>query len=260
MAGVWNVRNRNRSYGDERSGRLTPPGWLVTGEKIWKGFNKWRPAGPAAYDGVMQVTVFGANGRVGRLVVTELLRRGHRVTAFTHRHAELPADDRLQIVQGDIHDLVTVQRALVGSQAVISALGSWGTPSKDIVSGGMQAIIPAAENEGISRLVSLTGSEARLAGDELTLIHRLAHAAASLLAGRILRDGEAHLRLLSQSRLDWTVLRSPVMNTWGSSNFRVVTGRPLPWTTIHRQAVATALVNQLDDFSHNRTSPFIGRA
>lgn len=85
------------------------------------------------YHRSMQVTIFGANGKIGTLVVTELLARKNSVKAFVHNHATLPENVNLTVVKGDIHSATDVSQALQGSQAVISALGSWGTPQKDIL-------------------------------------------------------------------------------------------------------------------------------
>lgn len=208
---------------------------------------------------MQRVAVFGANGRVGFLVVMKLLLSGRYVTAFVHSDSHLPAHKNLRIVKGDIHDTSSVEDALEGATAVISTLGSWRTITKDILQSGMMHIIPEMQRLGIRRIISLTGSEARATGDNLTTVHKLAHFTASLLAGKILHDGEAHIRLLEESSLDWTVIRSPVMNIRGSEQYRLSTNRPFPIVTIHRHAVASAIIAQLNDLSHNKSAPFISR-
>jgi putative NADH-flavin reductase len=206
-----------------------------------------------------RVTVFGANGRVGSLVVKELLAKGIHVTAFVHRAKGMTESDKLSIIEGDIHDADAVGRAVSGSGAVISALGSWGTPRKDIQRTGMMHIIPAMREHGIQRIVSLTGSEARAEGDALSVIHRLAHFAAAIGAGKILIDGEVHIKQLETSGLDWTVIRSPIMNERGTDEYTLNDRRPLPWRTINRHAVAGAMVAQLDDEGFVGKAPFINR-
>jgi len=62
--------------------------------------------------------VTGATGRVGRLVVDELLRAGVSVRALTRRpeHAALPAD--VDVVAGDLTDPASLEPALEGAAAV----------------------------------------------------------------------------------------------------------------------------------------------
>lgn len=206
-----------------------------------------------------RVVVFGGSGKVGSLVVEGLLMRGHTVTAFVHRRGAVVGTHQLRIIEGDIHDEGAVASALEDADAVISALGSWHTPTKDILSSGMTTIIPAMEQRGIARIVSLTGAEARVQGDEAGLVHRIAHLGARIAAGKILEDAETHLRLLKESGLDWTVIRSPVMTVSEDMQYQLVAKRPYPWATIPRKAVAHALIQQLNDSHHSRSAPFITR-
>jgi putative NADH-flavin reductase len=106
----------------------------------------------------MKITVFGANGNVGRLVVENALHQGHEVIAFIHGDNPFKASDKLSVIKGDIYNQKDVEKALNGSQAVISTLGSWGTPNKNILSAGMKNIIPKMQDAGINRIISLTGA------------------------------------------------------------------------------------------------------
>jgi putative NADH-flavin reductase len=211
------------------------------------------------YDTSMQITVFGASGMVGSRVVARLLEEGYFVVAFVHSSNRLQPNQKLNIVQGDIHDRQAVAKAIKGSDAVISALGSWGTTAKDILTAGMKNIVLVMESANISRVISLTGADARAAGDSLSLLHRFTHFGLGLVGRKVLRDGEKHIALLQTSKLDWTVIRSPIMNDRGSLSYYLSNKRPLPWRTVNRQSVAKALVDQLENKKHLQDSPFISR-
>src|SRR3954463_8976290 len=64
------------------------------------------------------VLVSGATGRVGRLVVDELLRAGVPVRALTRRpeRAMLPAS--VEVVMGDLTDPASLDAALQGASSV----------------------------------------------------------------------------------------------------------------------------------------------
>lgn len=213
----------------------------------------------------MVITIFGASGKVGRLVVAEALSRGHTVTAFVHSHAkalrslEEGTAGKLRIYSGDIHDSKSVADSLTGSKAVLSTLGSWHTKSKDIVSAGMETIVPAMQQQGIHRIVSLTGSDAAAPGDSATTARSLTHGLARLAAGKILLDGERHIAILSKSGLDWTVLRAPVMTNSPEIFYRLTLQPGAPWQTIPRRAVAKALLDQIDGAGYANAAPFIYR-
>lgn len=207
----------------------------------------------------MKVAVFGAGGKVGSLVVGELLTRGHQVNAFVHSRPPRAEADGLKIVKGDVYDAPSVTDAIAGCDAVISALSSWHSPRKDVLSAGMTAIIPAMRSAGVSRIISLTGADARVAGDRLGMFHRLSYPLLSLAAGKVLQDGEAHIRQLQESGLQWTVLRSPVMTPGAVEAYALRDDRPLPWTTVPRQAVAKAMCDLLESGGYDGQSPYIVR-
>ena len=73
----------------------------------------------------LRVTVFGATGNIGRLVVDRLLAAGHTVTAYARNPAKLDVNHpNLTVVSGELDDIAAVARAVAGADAVISALGS----------------------------------------------------------------------------------------------------------------------------------------
>ncbi len=209
----------------------------------------------------MKITVFGASGQVGQLVVAELLKRGHSVTAYTHSKSPFTPQSNLKIIHGDIHVQTDVTAALTGSDVVISALGSWGTKSKDILATAMMSIIPVMEQAGQKRIVSLTGSAAMFSGDELTLGQKLMRRIFMLVAKPILVDGEKHMALLEASRLDWTVVRSPVMNDKGQPQAYMLKNKlPGPFASINRASVAIALADLAEKPDFIKQAPVIYRS
>lgn len=203
-----------------------------------------------------RITVFGANGRVGRLVVEQLLKKGYDVTAFVHSQ-KLGESSGLTQVQGDIYNRDDITLALKNSQAVISTLSSWGTPKKDILTVGMEHIVPAMQRLGLSRIVTLTGADARDSVDNPPVLNKLSRPFLKLIAPKILEDGENHIRILRNSNLDWTTLRSPIMRSWGPGGYHMDTHVPRPWETVHRDSVAKALIKLIEDNSNSKQSPYI---
>jgi putative NADH-flavin reductase len=209
----------------------------------------------------MKITVFGANGRVGSLVVEDLLKQGHEVIAFVHGSNTFENNVDLTVIQGDIYSYEDVKKALVGSSCVISALGSWGTPKKDILSEGMKNVIPAMNELGIKKIVSLTGAGCSVFGVKPTMYEKISRIPLVILAPKIVKDAESHIKQLHQSKLDWTVLRSPVMNNRGNAmSYKLADKLPMPWATINRNSVAKALIELLDNKKFINKSPYIKRS
>lgn len=208
----------------------------------------------------MNITVFGAGGRMGTLVVSELLAKGHSVTAAVHSLGKLKPADNLKVVKCDVYKKDQVAAATIGSQAVISTLGSWGTPKKNVLSEGMKNIIPAMEARKIKKIISLTGAGADAPGDNYGPLRKFSHRLLSLGAPKILSDGENHIEQLSQSDLDWTVIRSPVMTNGANAKYRLDLRPSLTIATIPRRAVVAAMIECLESKTNQRQAPFIHRS
>lgn len=202
----------------------------------------------------MRVIVFGANGRVGRLVVAELLRRGHNVTAFVHG-AGLDDQENLSIIEGDIYNREDIELHLPGHTTVVSTLGSWGTKQQNILSTAMQKIVPCMETNNIRRIVSLTGDGAAAPGDHRSLRAYLSRVLLLLIAPKVLRDGEDHIRILAHSKLLWTVVRSPVMTNAASSRYTLLQ-RPKNFR-ISRHAVVESMVDLAESGEWPKAAPFL---
>lgn len=209
------------------------------------------------YNCCMQVTVFGAGGQVGKQVVALCLKRGYDVVVVVHHRNPYKIDGKngaVTVVEADVHDKAAVTKAVQGSDAVISALGSWNTPKKDVLATAMKFIIPAMQAARIKRIVTVTGSGAVWEGDNVRLLDRLNRGVLKLIAPRILRDGEQHIALLAGSGLEWTVVRSPVMNNSAYKGYKLVNRLSAKPDMIARSAVATCLVDQIV------VADFIGQA
>ena len=111
----------------------------------------------------MQITIFGASGKTGRLVVQQALSRGYQVVAYVRDATKLSfTDANLKVVQGQLDDLDMVKQAVTGSQAVLSALGPTGKKESDQqISLGMANILNALDTLDIKRFIVLSTTSAQ---------------------------------------------------------------------------------------------------
>jgi putative NADH-flavin reductase len=199
------------------------------------------------------LVVFGANGRVGSLVVGLALQRGHRVIAFVYGKSKLPRHEALTLIKGDVRNKADVRRALRDADVVLSALGSWGTKTRDILSSGMRTIVPVMEELGLTYIVSLTGADAVAESDQRGILNKLSRAFMGLVGGRVITDGEEHIRILQSSSLDWTIVRSPVMLGGKALPYRLESAVVPPYATIRRASVAEAMLDLADSHEYPRS-------
>src|SRR5664279_3711905 len=72
----------------------------------------------------LRVLVIGATGGTGWQLIQQALTQGHQVTAFVRNPAKLQIEHaNLRVVTGDVLDYASVESAMRGQSAVLSALG-----------------------------------------------------------------------------------------------------------------------------------------
>lgn len=108
----------------------------------------------------MNVALIGATGFVGTAVLTELLTRGHTVTAIVRHPGKLAPHDGVIAVAGDVYDTAALASLLRGHDAVISAFNpGWKDPTLyDDQVRGTTSIIAAIELAGIKRVLWVGGA------------------------------------------------------------------------------------------------------
>ena len=153
-----------------------------------------------------RVIVFGATGSIGRLAVSELLARGHEVTAFARHPETLPfTDPRLQLHAGDVLDPESVARALDGQDAVVVTLGAGRSLRSRVRSEGTMTIIRAMQARGIRRLIVQSTLGAHESWSNLNFYWKRIMFGGLLRA--VFRDHERQEDMVRASGLDWTIVR-----------------------------------------------------
>src|SRR6184192_3914939 len=73
----------------------------------------------------MKLLILGATGGTGRALVVQALAQGHVVTALARNPAKIKTGHaNLRVLRGDILDYASIEAAVDGQDAVLSALGS----------------------------------------------------------------------------------------------------------------------------------------
>ena len=171
----------------------------------------------------MKIIIFGASRGVGWHVVKQALDRGHLVTAFVRspdtfevKHANL------RVCKGDAMDAVTVENAIAGQEAVISALGPIRPPVAHMMETSAKNLVAGMKKHGVRRLISTTGAGIRQPEDQPQLIDHLIGFLLKLMAKEVVRDSAENVHVIQASGLDWTVVRFPrLMDGEHTGKYRV---------------------------------------
>jgi putative NADH-flavin reductase len=207
--------------------------------------------------GPLRLLIIGATGGTGRELVQQALAQGHHVTAMVRTPAKVTIrHTNLRVLRGDVMDPPSVELAMLGQEAVLSALGHthFLGPSR-ILSEGTRNILRAMKSCGVRRFVC----ESSLGvGDA---VGRLGLPATMLFVPLVLafylRDRVRQEELIAKSEADWIVVRPPVLtNRPATGRYRhgPHVGNYIIGNMISRADVADFMLKQLRDDTYLRSA------
>lgn len=164
-----------------------------------------------------KLLIIGANGGIGRQCVEQALNAGHQVTALVRNIANLPLiHQNLQVVQGDLMKPATLEKYLVGKDAIISAIGvkggMFGDKPTTLYSEGNANLLQAMENTGVKRGFFISASAIEIS----PVIPRFVQFLAKYVIQKLLKHMYADLRkmelIIKKSDARWTIIRPPQLS------------------------------------------------
>ncbi len=212
----------------------------------------------------MRIALFGATGGIGRFVLEQALGAGHDVTVLTRdpgKVADPAAGDRLRVVVGDIEQFGSALAVVVGSDAVISALGPTRNAVDQVELFGRWAghLVEAMEAHGPARVVILSGAAVDVPGERKALGDRIASAVVRIFVRHVVAAKQAEFDVISRSRLEWIAVRPPRVVP-GPRTRRYESGTNLrlgPRSRISQPDLAEFLLRQVTDDTWLRRAPFV---
>jgi putative NADH-flavin reductase len=195
----------------------------------------------------MKLIVFGATGGTGQQVVEQALAAGHEVTAVVRRPEAITSRHRcLEVIRGDVFEQTTIARAMVGKDAVISALGARDRGPTTIYSEGAANIMQAMQTAHVRRLIGVTASGL----EPGPLMQRLI---ARPILWMLFKNGYTDMVLMEtavkRSTLDWTIVRPPrLTNGPSTGKYQIAVNKPLSsgWR-ISRADLADCILRQIEN-------------
>ena len=207
----------------------------------------------------MKLAIFGATGKTGIPLVKQALDAGHEVKAFVRSPEKMSIKhERLTLVQGDATDPKAVERAVEGTDAVLSALGHAKNSPDDVQTVATRNIVAAMKRHKVERIVSLTGAGVSDPQDQPKLTDRAIKFLLSTLQKSVLTDAENHADVLRRSGLDWVIVRGPMLTEGKhTGKYRVGYIGKNSGMRIPRADVADFMLKQLSDDRYLHQAPMV---
>jgi putative NADH-flavin reductase len=207
----------------------------------------------------MKVVIFGATRGTGLKLTEQALEQGHQVTAFVRDRGRMKFDHaNLRVFEGDVMNESAVERAVAGQDAVISAIGGPASSKDPIRSEGTRNIIRAMEKASVRRFISLSTHGVGETRKTLPFLYK--YVIVPIFLRQVFADHEVQERYISQSRLDWTIVRPTALSD-GPRTGAYLHGFPATEmklkNKIARADVADFMLKQLLEERYLRAAPCI---
>jgi len=208
----------------------------------------------------MNLLIIGGTGGIGKELVRQALEQGHTVTALARNPAKIKASHpNLNILKGNVLDYKSVEEAVKGQDAVLSALGHkrFFVPST-VLSGGTVNMIQAMKHHRVKRFICITALGVGDSRFKLGLYYSVF--LIPLMLFFYFRDKGRQEGLIKNSNLDWTIVRpAQLFNGKKRGKYRTGdrVGNYILTLLISRADVAHFMLSQLTDRSFLRKSPGI---
>ncbi len=196
----------------------------------------------------MKLVVLGATGGIGLEIVRQAIEQSHSVTAFVRSPEPLkPFGNRITIRQGNLLNSAELAKAISGHDAILSGFGPRVPIAKsdaNLLQNFASALTTAMHQANVRRTVIV--STAFLFKDSIL--------PPTYLFGRlffptVVIDAAAMERIITQSGLDWTIVRPPQLtDKLLTEKYRVRTGHlPRFGFNISRADVAHFFLKTAED-------------
>lgn len=204
----------------------------------------------------MNLLIFGATGETGRELVNQALAQGNAATAFVRDPGKLDIKHpNLKVIEGDVTDTATVERAVQGQDVVFSTLGSRSLKKNPTLTKGVDTIVRAMEKQGVQRFVYQSSLGVGNSREHLDFLVR--YIIIPLVLRNAIADHTAKEKIVQQSSLDWVIVRpAGLTNGLHTDNYRH--GESIHYgAKISRADVADFMLKQATDTTYLHKAPGI---
>ena len=166
----------------------------------------------------------------------------------------------LQVIQGNLTDATKIEETIRGTDAVVSLIGAASGSPNDIKVIATEHSVDAMQKNNVKRFIRLASAPFGVfaEGDKLNFGQRLRAFLARTLMGTMVDDERQSVHLTKQSKLDWTVVRAPFLNsqppkgTYRIGHLGIDAG-----SSITRTDIATFVLDELKNAKYVRQMPLV---
>lgn len=208
---------------------------------------------------IKKIAIIGGTGKSGKYLVKHLLAQGYHLRVLIRNPERFQIQSPLvEVIIGEVKDYELIRSLINGCHAVMSALGLGLPPGKPtIFSLATKNIIRAMKECEVRRYIVLTGINVDTPLDKKGPKTQSATDWMYANYPTSTTDRQLEHQILSESNIDWTLVRLPLIEQTDLSFQVKVSLHDCPGDKISATDLAHFLIGQLRDNTYNKKAPFI---
>ncbi|GAA4155739.1 SDR family oxidoreductase [Chryseobacterium ginsenosidimutans] len=204
-----------------------------------------------------RIAVIGGTGKSGKYLVQNLLDKNYPIKLLLRNPENFILKNPLiQIVKGDARDYESIDNLIKDCTVVISTLGQ-PKGEESIFGDASKNIIKAMDFYGIKRYIVTTGLNVDTPFDHKNEKVKMATDWMYQNYPKTTADKQKEYEILTESDLDWTLVRLPMINLTPESFLTETNLEDCKGENISATDLAEFLVSQIDDETFIQKSPFL---
>ncbi len=205
----------------------------------------------------IKVAVIGGTGKAGRYLVKNLVEQDYSVKALT-RNPKKPENENSQIetLIGDVTNYENVQSLIKDCDVLISTLGQ-SKGEAPVFSLATKNIVKAMNTLHKERYIVLTGLTLDTQHDKKSVRTRMKTLLMKMLFGKIIQDKGTEYKILSESNINWTIVRVPFIELSDNRSVAEVSMEDCRGSKINSTDLAFILIDQITCNDFLRKAPFV---
>ncbi|MGE6616448.1 SDR family oxidoreductase [Bacillus mycoides] len=204
-----------------------------------------------------KIAILGANGKVGKYLVNQVLEKGYQVRILTRNSKNMTiTNENIETISGDARDFSVIQELLQGCKVVINAVGQ---PKNEpyIFSTVTKHILKVMKEYEMKRYILISGGSLNVKGDQKGITNKIGANLFQLFLPKMMQDKYKELQIIQSSEVDWTIVRLPFViegNGTGDIKESLV---DMPGIKIQNGDIAPFVVKQINSERYIGKCPLI---
>lgn len=207
-----------------------------------------------------QITILGATGFVGKVLVKQALQEGYRVKVLVRSKKALEnLKAEIEIIEGEYFSPQKVEEAIEGSIAVLSTIGPPLTDKNVDVSKyhlAMENLIQSIEKHGIRKFINIAGAGVKFPNEQLSFRRKALRLLLKLIGKNIVLVKDEELELLYNSNINFVSVRPPMIKH--KTGEYKISENDFVSMKIGVEQISKFMLSSIEENTWNRKAPLIG--